>query len=129
MQSILLCLIPLFPALAALVLGLLPLKDDSRRIHLVTAIAMAVNFALCVGLMFLGDAEVVLFSLGENLPIALRSDLTGRLFLLLCGGMWLNSGVFSPSAICPMRATSSGISSSTCSPLPPSTPSASAPRW
>ena len=95
MQSILLCLIPLFPALAALVLGLLPLKDNSRRIHLAAGIAMAVNFALCVWLMFLGDAEVVLFSLGENLPIALRSDLTGRLFLLLCGGMWLNSGVFS----------------------------------
>ncbi|MBR2924662.1 MAG: proton-conducting membrane transporter [Clostridia bacterium] len=95
MQSILLWLIPLFPALAALVMGLLPLKDDSRGIHLAAAVAMAVNFALCVGLMFLGDAEVTLFSLSENLPITLRSDLAGRLFLLLCGGMWLNSGVFS----------------------------------
>ncbi len=95
MQTILLWLIPLFPALAALVLGLLPLKYSSRGTHAVSAAAMAVNFALCLWLMFLGDAEVTLFRLGENLPIALRSDLAGRLFLLLCGGMWLNSGVFS----------------------------------
>ncbi|MBE5815857.1 MAG: proton-conducting membrane transporter [Clostridiales bacterium] len=95
MQTILLWLIPLFPALAALVLGLLPLKHNSRGTHLAAAAALAVNFALCLWLMFLGDHEVTLFWLGENLPIALRSDLLGRLFLLLCGGMWLNSGVFS----------------------------------
>ncbi len=95
MQTVLLWMIPLFPALAALLMGLLPLKNSSRGVHTVAAAALAVNFGLCVWLMFLGDAEVVLFSLGENLPVALRSDLAGRLFLLLCGGMWLNSGVFS----------------------------------
>lgn len=95
MQTILLWMIPLFPALAALVLGLLPLKHNSRGTHVAAGVALAVNFGLCVWLMFLGDAEVTLLRLGENLPIALRSDLAGRLFLLLCGGMWFNSGVFS----------------------------------
>ena len=95
MQTILLWLIPLFPALAALVMGLLPLKHNSRGTHLVSAAALAVNFGLCLWLMFLGDGSVTLFWLGESLPIALHSDLAGRLFLLLCGGMWLNSGVFS----------------------------------
>ena len=46
MQTILLWLIPLFPALAALVMGLLPLKDNSRGTHLAAAVALAVNFAL-----------------------------------------------------------------------------------
>ena len=95
MQTILLWLVPFFPALAALALGLLPLKNDSRRTHLAAACALAVNFGLCLWLMFLGDGEATLFWLGENLPIPLRSDVTARLFLLLCGGMWLNSGVFS----------------------------------
>lgn len=95
MQTILLWLIPLFPALAALVMGLLPLKHNSRGTHLLSAAALAVNFGLCLWLMFLGEGSVTLFRLGEDLPIALHSDLAGRLFLLLCGGMWLNSGVFS----------------------------------
>ena len=43
MQSILLWLIPLFPALAALVMGLLPLKDNSRGTHLAAAAALAVK--------------------------------------------------------------------------------------
>ena len=46
MQTILLWLIPLFPALAALVLGLLPLKHNSRGTHLAAAAALAVNTAL-----------------------------------------------------------------------------------
>ncbi len=95
MRSILLWLVPVFPALMALLVGLLPLKENSRGTHAVAACALAVNFGLCVWQMFLGDAQVTLFWLGENLPITLRSDLMGRLFLLLCGGMWLNSGVFS----------------------------------
>jgi len=69
MQTILLWLIPLFPALAALVMGLLPLKHNSRGTHLLSAAALAVNFGLCLWLMFLGDGSVTLFRLGEDLPI------------------------------------------------------------
>jgi len=95
MQSILLWLTPLFPALSALLVGVIKPLEGGKKLHLTVAAAMAVNFALCVGLLFVGDLEVTLFSLGESLPVVLRSDLTARLFLLLCGGMWLNSGVFS----------------------------------
>lgn len=95
MLTVLLVLIPLFPALCAAACWLWPAlaQDDARKRFVMTALCL--SFAMCVGLLALGDGAVTLFTISASIPVVLASDAMGRLFLLLVSGMWLNSGAFS----------------------------------
>ena len=95
MQTVLLLILPLLPLLSALVRWFLIREDDGKAANLFHAAALVLNLALTVWLLFLGDAEITLFTLMNRLPIVLRSDLLGRVFLTLVSVMWLLSGLFS----------------------------------
>lgn len=96
MQSILLWLTPLFPLLCGGICWFVKaLRDGEKARKAFVAASLWGNLALCVALCLTGDGQLALFSVTDTLPIVFRSDLLGRLFLLISGAMWLNSGCFS----------------------------------
>jgi len=95
MQTILLILVVLFPAVcAALVWALPALRADKIRDGFVL-FALAATFALVIALCTTGDGAITVFSMTESLPVILSSDGLARLFAVLMSGMWLVSGAFS----------------------------------
>ena len=95
MQTLLMILVPFFPALCAAVCWFVPaVRADRARDRFVLA-ALAVSFLLTCGLCLTGDGRVTLFSMTDSLPVVLASDGLSRLFAVLVSGMWLVSGAFS----------------------------------
>jgi len=95
MQSLLMILVVLFPALAAAVCWFVPaLRSDKARDGFVLA-SLAVAFVLVIALCLTGDGMLTLFTMGDSLPVVLASDGLSRLFAVLMSGMWLVSGAFS----------------------------------
>ena len=95
MQTILLILVVLFPAVcAALVWALPAVRGDKARDRFVLAV-LIMTFVLVAALCLTGDGAVTVFSIVEGLPVILASDGAARLFAVLMSGMWLVSGAFS----------------------------------
>ena len=95
MQTMLLILITLLPALCAAVCWFAPqVREDVKRDRFVL-VSLLVEFVLVIVLCLMGDARVTLFAMTETLPVILASDGLARLFAVLMSGMWLASGAFS----------------------------------
>ena len=95
MQTLLLILVALLPALCAAVCWFAPaVREDKKRDHFVF-VSLLVEFVLVIWLCTMGDARVTLFEMTESLPVILASDGLARLFAILMSGMWLMSGAFS----------------------------------
>lgn len=95
MQTVLLILVALLPALCAAVCWFAPaVRADKARDRFVFASLLA-EFALVIALCTMGDVRVTLFEMTESLPVILASDGLARLFAVLMSGMWLASGAFS----------------------------------
>lgn len=95
MQTILLILTPLFPALCAAVCWFVPAFSRRKAQNRFVMASLTVSFALNIALCLTGDGSVTLFSITDTLPVVLASDGLARLFSLLVSAMWLNSGAFS----------------------------------
>ncbi|MDD3335418.1 MAG: proton-conducting transporter membrane subunit [Eubacteriales bacterium] len=95
MQAFLLWFTPLFPLLCGMLCWFLPCIQGKKTRNAFVFLALCVNMALSVWLSLTGDGQLYLFSITGTIPIYFQSDLLGRLFLLLVGAMWLNSGAFS----------------------------------
>ncbi|MBR3872830.1 MAG: proton-conducting membrane transporter [Clostridia bacterium] len=95
MQTLLLILVPFFPALCAAVCWFAPaVREDKKRDAFVLC-SLIVSFVLTCALCLTGDGRVTLFEMTETLPVILASDGLARLFAVLMSGMWLVSGAFS----------------------------------
>ena len=95
MQTLLMILVPFFPAVCAAVCWFAPaVREDKARDRFVL-ISLIVSFVLTCGLCLTGDGMVTLFKMTETLPVVLASDGIARLFAILVRGMWLVSGAFS----------------------------------
>ena len=95
MQTLLMILVPFFPALCAAVCWFVPaVREDKARDRFVL-LSLIASFVLTVGLCLTGDGSATLFQLTDSLPIVLASDGIARLFAILVSGMWLVSGAFS----------------------------------
>ena len=95
MQTVLLILVPLFPALCAALCWLCPALDGDKPRNRFVMVSLCASFALTAALCLTGDGAVTLFSITPSLPVTLASDSMARLFALLASAMWLNSGAFS----------------------------------
>lgn len=84
------------PILSGLALALVPgLNRDRRTRNGFTAVSLILECAAVILIAFGGEKTVVLFSLNESLPIALRNDTMGAIFTVVMAGMWTVSGFFS----------------------------------
>ena len=95
MQTLLMILVPFFPAVCAAVCWFAPaVREDKARDRFVL-ISLIVSFVMTCGLCLTGDGMVTLFKMTDTLPVVLASDGIARLFAILVSGMWLVSGAFS----------------------------------
>lgn len=96
MEGLLLLTAVLLPAVAGLMVAFWPwLNEDRENRCTLTGAVLAVQLLLIVLIALEGEKTVVLLSLGENIPIALRSDRMGIVFSIIMSAMWLVSGIFS----------------------------------
>ncbi|MBR7179479.1 MAG: proton-conducting membrane transporter [Oscillospiraceae bacterium] len=84
----------LFPVLLGL--GILLKRDwGSRKALLtVTGAGLIATAALGLGVVFGGEAELMLFSFGKNLDLCFRLDDMGRLFAVVVNLVWVLSGFY-----------------------------------
>lgn len=95
MQSILLILVVLFPALCAALCWFMPaLRPDKARDGFVL-FSLVATLLLVIALCATGDGMLTLFTMGDSLPVVLASDGISRLFAVLMSAMWLISGAYS----------------------------------
>ncbi|NLD34196.1 MAG: proton-conducting membrane transporter [Clostridiales bacterium] len=86
----------LLPIVSALMLMRMPWLNESRRDRCTFVGAVLLLECIVVALVAIEpQRSVVLFKMTEQLPIALRSDGTSRVFSIVMALMWANSGFFS----------------------------------
>ena len=96
MEGMLLLIAILLPAAGALMLTLMPWLNGRREDRCLFVGAILVMECVVVALVALdGQRTLVLFKMTEQLPIALRSDGTSRIFSAVMALMWTVSGFFS----------------------------------
>ena len=77
-------------------LGILLVREVKNRKLLLaaTGAGLAAGAALSLGVIFGGEAELLLFSFGKNLDLYFHVDTMGRLFALVVDVVWLISGFY-----------------------------------
>ena len=96
MEGILLLVAILLPAVGSLLLVFLPWLNQSRKDR--NIFVAAIMLLECLVVLFVAfDAQrtIVLFEMTKQLPIALRSDGTSRVFSAVMVLMWTISGFYS----------------------------------
>lgn len=96
MEGLLMLAATILPALSGLLIGLVRDVKHTRkeRCAFIGAILL-LQCVLVTLIAFDGERTVRLFSLGQTLPIVLRSDGVSRVFTLIMTVMWTVSGFFS----------------------------------
>ena len=84
----------LLPALLGL--GILAKGECKNRNTLltVTGVGLVVTAALAMGVVFGEEAELLLFSFGENLDIYFHVDQLGKLFAVVVNLVWVLAGIY-----------------------------------
>jgi len=96
MDGLLMITSVLLPIVSALMLMRMPWLNESRRDRCTFVGAVLLLECIVVALVAIEpQRSVVLFKMTEQLPIALRSDGTSRVFSIVMALMWANSGFFS----------------------------------
>ena len=94
-MSILLLLPVALPLLAGLLVLLLPQGNDAALRRPFTIITLGAVALLLLPLCVAGELTLNLFTLSDNLPIFLHTDLTGMVFALLMAFVWFMAGFYS----------------------------------
>ena len=84
----------LFPAMLGLAILLLGEFKSRKLLLALTGLGLAVTAGLAMGVVFGGDAEVLLFSFGKNLDLYFRVDALGRVFAVVVNGVWVLAGFY-----------------------------------
>ncbi len=93
-NAVMMILAIFFPILCGI--GLL-LAPEFKKRHLLTGltgIVLVLTAALSLAIIFGGEKELVLLSLGENMDILFRLDSVGRLFALVVTVVWVLAGFY-----------------------------------
>ena len=89
----------LFPVLLPLVAGacvcFIPKFKDAKIRKTVTIAVLAANIALLLPVFFAGEQSLTLFTLSDNLPIFLKTDMIGLIFAGLMAFVWAVAGIYS----------------------------------
>ena len=88
-----------FPVLLPLVAGacvcFIPKFEDAKIRKTVTIAVLAANIALLLPVFFAGEKSLTLFTLSDNLPIFLKTDMIGLIFAALMAFVWATAGIYS----------------------------------
>ena len=96
MEGLLLLIAILLPAAGSLMVMLMPWLNERREDRCVFTGFVMVLECIVVALVALdGERALTLFKMTEQLPIALHSDGTSRIFSIVMALMWTISGFFS----------------------------------
>ncbi len=85
----------LFPILMGVILLFLKPVDNRKIINIYTGIVLVVMGLLVLQLLMLEEPTAVLFHLTESLPVLLKLDGLGKLFLAVVTLVWMLAGLFS----------------------------------
>ena len=85
----------LFPVFSGTILLFLKKADNRKKILTYVGIAMGIAGILVVNALFSKEREILLFSLTDDIPIVLKLDNLGKLFLAVMSLIWMLAGVFS----------------------------------
>ena len=85
----------LFPILSGMILLFLKKMDSRKKILTYVGIAMGIAGILVVNALFSKEREILLFSLTKDIPIVLKLDNLGKLFLTVMSLIWMSVGIFS----------------------------------
>ena len=83
-----------FPILCGIGLLLAPEFKKRNVLTFLTGMVLVLTAALSFLIIFGGEKELVLLSLGENMEILFRIDNVGRLFALVVTVVWLLAGFY-----------------------------------
>lgn len=84
-----------FPVLMGILLLIVRPVKNRKAINIYTGAVLVIALALVMQMMSLPEKEMVLFYLTESLPITVKADLTGKLFLLMVSIVWICAGFYS----------------------------------
>lgn len=85
----------LFPVLSGAILLFLKKMDSRKKLLTYVGIAMGIAGILVVNALFGKEREILLFSLTKDIPIVLKLDNLGKLFLTVMSLIWMLAGIFS----------------------------------
>ncbi len=94
-MSILLLLPVLLPLLAGAAVCFIPQFENAKLRKAVTIAVLCVTVALLVPVLFAGELTLTLFTLSDNLPIFLHTDVIGLVFAVLMAFVWATAGIYS----------------------------------
>lgn len=94
-ESVSLLAVILFPVLAGTILLFLKKTDNRKKVLTYVGIAMGIAGLLVLNALFGTEKEILLFSLTEDIPVVLKLDNLGKLFLAVMSLIWLLAGIFS----------------------------------
>ena len=94
MQQFALILPILFPILSGLLLLCLPGFTKNKKINSYVGVSLVVTALLVVYAIMTAKEELVFFSLNESLPLMLKIDNLGKLFVCIVTVIWLCCGFF-----------------------------------
>ena len=96
MEGLLLMVAILLPAVGSLLVVFLPWLNEKREDRcLFTGFILVLECIVVLLIAFDAERTLVLFKMTEQLPIALRSDGTSRVFSVIMALMWTISGFYS----------------------------------
>ena len=72
-----------------------PSAQELKKLHLFSLIFLSVSALMAVIAAWTSDAEIVLFNLMDNIPIAFAIDDVGRIFVTLISVIWVTTMIYS----------------------------------
>ena len=94
-MSILLLFPVLLPLLAGAATCFIPAFESAKLRKIVTIAVLVMTVALLVPVFFAGETTLTLFTLSDNLPIFLKTDMIGLIFAALMAFVWATAGIYS----------------------------------
>ena len=94
-MSILLLFPVLLPLLAGAATCFIPAFESAKLRKIVTIAVLVVTVALLIPVFFAGETTLTLFTLSDNLPIFLKTDMVGLIFAALMAFVWATAGIYS----------------------------------
>ena len=94
-ESVSLLLAILFPVLAGTALLVVRKKDDRKKMLAYVGVVLGITGVLVINALTTKETEIVLFELMEHVPIVLKLDGFGKLFLVIVSIVWILAGCFS----------------------------------
>lgn len=70
-------------------------KADGRKLHLFVGVVLTISVISAFAVSCLGDTNVCLFTLLDNIPVYFKVDALGRLFVIIVSIVWLLAGFYS----------------------------------